>query len=495
MEGGAAVDARTFQTEALKIEKLLYHISYAMLRNESDCEDAVQEALLRAWQKRGTLRDMAAFRSWLCRIVANTCTELLRRKQRTTLTDIPEEMPAPQSDAIDHMAVMDALAELTPQMRACMTLHYLDGWRVPEIAQMLDIPEGTVKTRLMLVMLITLGLLGGLAVATTANPRLLEVFWGKDFEPSAQASAYIAHDLAEVETSGYRVRVEEAVYDGMTLYVRYSIRDMSCDHLLGETNVDTGRRMLNEQEITAFDHAPVGWWTDNLWINGQNVDMPGLSGGETWAGDENGEIVVSEMYRLDQVGVFLSGDVQIDLPIGEKQHYDYEMWQSMLKEDGTFRKPGAGLVSFTLNCDAPVTHYADGERVVLPDGTAAWVESADDTPVKLYVTVRYEISDAQREAFRAENGEGYVFPDGTVMPFDDVDMVGSWVYGLTLVDADGKPLRASLGYGEGNWGVGSGVADYVFSHEDAYPEQVYLAPQTGEDSADMAWAIPLPVRK
>ena len=292
--------------------------------------------------------------------------------------------------------------------------------------------------RMLLVMLITLGLLGGLAVATTANPRLLEVFWGKDFEPSAQASAYIAHDLAEVETNGYRVRVEEAVYDGMTLYVRYSIRDMSCDHLLGETNVDTGRRMLNEDEITAFDHAPVGWWTDNLWINGKNVDMPGLSGGETWAGDENGEIVVSEMYRLDQVGVFLSGNVQIDLPIGEKQHYDYETWQSMLKEDGTFRKPDAGIVSFTLNCDAPVTHYADGERVVLPDGTAAWVESADDTPVKLYVTVRFEISDAQREAFRAENGEGYVFPDGTVMPFDDVDMVGSWVYGLTLVDADGE---------------------------------------------------------
>lgn len=115
--------------------------------------------------------------------------------------------------------------------------------------------------------------------------------------------------------------------------------------------------------------------------------------------------------------------------------------------------------------------------------------------MKLYVTVRFEISDAQREAFRAENGEGYVFPDGTVMPFDDVDMVGSWVYGLTLADADGKPLRASLGYGEGNWGVGSGVADYVFSHEDAYPEQVYLAPQMGEDSADMAWAIPLPMRK
>ena len=52
-------------------------------------------------------------------------------------------------DLVLHPTVMDALAELTPQMRVCMTLHYLDGWRVPEIAQMLDIPEGTVKTRLM----------------------------------------------------------------------------------------------------------------------------------------------------------------------------------------------------------------------------------------------------------------------------------------------------------------------------------------------------------
>ena len=106
------MDARTFQTEALKIEKLLYHISYAMLRNESDCEDAVQEALLRAWQKRGTLRDMAAFRSWLCRIVANTCTELLRRKQRTTLTDIPEEMPAPQSASASAMSSRASAAAL-----------------------------------------------------------------------------------------------------------------------------------------------------------------------------------------------------------------------------------------------------------------------------------------------------------------------------------------------------------------------------------------------
>ena len=73
MEGGAAVDARTFQTEALKIEKLLYHISYAMLRNESDCEDAVQEALLRAWQKREIWRRSGAGCAGLWRTPARNC--------------------------------------------------------------------------------------------------------------------------------------------------------------------------------------------------------------------------------------------------------------------------------------------------------------------------------------------------------------------------------------------------------------------------------------
>ena len=83
MEGGAAVDARTFQTEALKIEKLLYHISYAMLRNESDCEDAVQEAVLRAWQRLPGLQNPQFFETWLTRIVINECKSQLRRRSRS----------------------------------------------------------------------------------------------------------------------------------------------------------------------------------------------------------------------------------------------------------------------------------------------------------------------------------------------------------------------------------------------------------------------------
>ena len=78
MEGGAAVDARTFQTEALKIEKLLYHISYAMLRNESDCEDAVQEAFLRLITKKPNFRDEGHEKAWLIVCAQNRCRDVMR---------------------------------------------------------------------------------------------------------------------------------------------------------------------------------------------------------------------------------------------------------------------------------------------------------------------------------------------------------------------------------------------------------------------------------
>ena len=59
------VDAVTFQREAMRYERLLYRISYAMLRHNEDCADAVQETLLRAWRSREGLRSMDAFRPWL----------------------------------------------------------------------------------------------------------------------------------------------------------------------------------------------------------------------------------------------------------------------------------------------------------------------------------------------------------------------------------------------------------------------------------------------
>lgn len=142
------MDAYTFQQEAMRLERLLYRISYAMLRNQEDCADAVQEALLRAWQRRGTLREKTAFRSWLSRILVNTCNDMLRKRAKAEIVPLEENMAVQNADQ-SSLELREALDKLSPDQRTAVVLHYLEGWSVQEIAHAFDTPEGTVKTRLM----------------------------------------------------------------------------------------------------------------------------------------------------------------------------------------------------------------------------------------------------------------------------------------------------------------------------------------------------------
>lgn len=141
------MDAVTFQQEALKCERLLYHISYAMLKNNQDCADAVQEALLQAWTHRTTLRSMDSFKPWLTRILVNTCKSMLRKSRRASFVELNEFLPA--AEKADYMMLYDALDELPPEMRAATVLYYFEGFSVREVAGMVGVHESTVKSRLL----------------------------------------------------------------------------------------------------------------------------------------------------------------------------------------------------------------------------------------------------------------------------------------------------------------------------------------------------------
>ena len=107
------MDAATFGQEAMRYERLLYHICWAMTGNDADCADIIQEALLRAWQHRDALRSMASFRPWLCRITANTCRDLLRKRKKLKMVPLTDTLMAPPySD--DPLALREALAKLSP---------------------------------------------------------------------------------------------------------------------------------------------------------------------------------------------------------------------------------------------------------------------------------------------------------------------------------------------------------------------------------------------
>lgn len=141
------MNAAEFQREAMKCERLLYHISYAMLRNNQDCADAVQEALLRAWVHRGSLRSPGAFKAWLTKIVVNTCKEMLRKSKRMTLGELTEDIAG--GERADYMLLYDALDELSPPLRAATVLYYFEGFSVREVASMVGVHESTVKSRLL----------------------------------------------------------------------------------------------------------------------------------------------------------------------------------------------------------------------------------------------------------------------------------------------------------------------------------------------------------
>ncbi|MEA5013024.1 MAG: RNA polymerase sigma factor [Candidatus Limiplasma sp.] len=143
------MDIQTFEQEVLKIERLLYRVSWSMLSNQEDCADAVQEALTRAWQKRDSLRSLKAFRSWLIQILSNVCKDMLRKRQKQRWVPLEGEALEALADDTSGFSMLETLQLLSPEHRTTVILYYLEGYRVRDIAEMMGTPAGTVKTRLM----------------------------------------------------------------------------------------------------------------------------------------------------------------------------------------------------------------------------------------------------------------------------------------------------------------------------------------------------------
>ena len=142
------MDEREFAQRVTDIERLLYRVARGYLRQPQDCADAVQEAILKAWAARNSLCDPDHFKAWLTRILINECNSLLRRKRPFLAFRDLEDTPVPDDTGAD-LELQDALYSLNRRQRVVIIMHYRDGYTVEEIARVLRIPQGTVKTNLM----------------------------------------------------------------------------------------------------------------------------------------------------------------------------------------------------------------------------------------------------------------------------------------------------------------------------------------------------------
>lgn len=146
-KGNDVVDAELFQAEARRIERLLYRIARSYLNDDQEAEDAVQDALIKAWEKRKTLRDIHQFKPWMTQILSNRCKDILRKRKRWSFFPLEEDTVQVEMPETEN-AVTEAMKKLKPELRIVMTLHYVDGYSIQEMAEALGIPTGTIKTRM-----------------------------------------------------------------------------------------------------------------------------------------------------------------------------------------------------------------------------------------------------------------------------------------------------------------------------------------------------------
>ena len=149
---------REFEERLVECGPLAYRVARGVLRNTADAEDVAQEALLRAYRKFDRLRDRNRFRAWLVRITFRLALDRLRsgkrRELRDTLWSQPEHQPraataedlAASSEFQAHLD--NALAELPEKLRLVLLLAAMEGHTIDEVASMLGISTGTVKSRI-----------------------------------------------------------------------------------------------------------------------------------------------------------------------------------------------------------------------------------------------------------------------------------------------------------------------------------------------------------
>lgn len=120
----------------------------SMVRNDEDCADAMQETVLKAFKAISGLKEAAYFNTWLFRILINECNMILRRRDRVIVMSDPSESIQSPSSTAEDMDLRQAVSGLEEVSRTIVKLHYYQGLRLQEIAELLELSESAVKTRL-----------------------------------------------------------------------------------------------------------------------------------------------------------------------------------------------------------------------------------------------------------------------------------------------------------------------------------------------------------
>ncbi len=147
VEKAVSGDVDAFLELMEKNSLAMYKVARGILKNDDDVADAVQDTILTCFEKIHTLRQPEYFKTWLIRILINECKRILVHYQRVNM---PGELPetARQDASLAEFEFKEMLEMVDEKYRVILVLHYVEGFKLSEIAELLDLNENTVKTRL-----------------------------------------------------------------------------------------------------------------------------------------------------------------------------------------------------------------------------------------------------------------------------------------------------------------------------------------------------------
>ena len=150
-----AGDIDAFNELVAAHEDRVFAICLRMLRNREAALDATQDTFLTVFRKADRYKAQAAFSTWLYRVTVNTCYDQLRREKRKRADRLPETYDPADPQAMDPFHAVEvrpdietALQELSPEFRSAVVLVDLQGMSLEQASDTLDVPTGTIKSRL-----------------------------------------------------------------------------------------------------------------------------------------------------------------------------------------------------------------------------------------------------------------------------------------------------------------------------------------------------------
>lgn len=145
-------------------QQQVINIAYSMLSDREDALDAAQEVFVRVYRNIKSFKEQSSFTTWLYRITSNVCSDMLRKRQRSAKVisinqmsdenkdiDIPDTSPTPEDNVFMNerqRLVRQAIDELREEYRVVITLCDIEDMNYDDIAEMLNLPKGTVKSRI-----------------------------------------------------------------------------------------------------------------------------------------------------------------------------------------------------------------------------------------------------------------------------------------------------------------------------------------------------------